>query len=589
MPEDLNDAQRQAVDAHDGPVLIIAGPGTGKTKTLTARIAWLLEHQSTTQPEIVALTFTNKAAREMRNRLRKLLGRSSGSKPNITTFHALGADLLRRQRKHEQLLSEQRRAEIIRQLAKSPSLKNLSVRELSLMISRAKTSLSDLDQPAMQLLERYEAALASQGVHDFDDLLVKGFELLQAGNAKRLGYTHVLVDELQDTSELQYEMLKLLAGGANIFAIGDPNQSIYSFRGAGAEMFECFRKDFPATREIALTVNYRSRPEITRLANAVFPNAPRLVPASEGSGRVCTVQTLNEYSAAAYILREIEQGIGGSDMLKASGDHDVREPRDYAVLYRTHRAARALQRAFGEAGVPYQTAGEGSPYEQPEVQAVIACMRYALLPSDVAKAELVKFSLLRCPSLTQIEALLVKFPKPHDQSVCDFAGGIAGLLGFERPEQHQNIRQFLGSLVQFGPCAGGLEKSLEHIDKISESEFFDPSVNAVTLLTIHAAKGLEFTRVFLIAAEEGILPKHSKESAADVDEERRLFYVAVTRAKETLDIMHAKTRAGAPGKLSRFVAEIPGGLLPRTVDPDMASLETRAAKRRLRRAQASLF
>lgn len=338
--QELNEQQRRAVQTGDGAVLIVAGPGTGKTKALTARVAYLLGSGRARPAEIAALTFTNKAAREMRERLEKLLG--NGAKlPKITTFHALGAEMLKRHGSDEKLLDERQRTEIIRELVKPATFKGVSVREFGLLISRAKTSLdSSFDQPTRQLLQRYEIALAEQGLRDFDDLLAKSFELLRSDKDRRPRYKYVLVDEFQDTSELQYEILKLLGAGQNIFAIGDPSQSIYSFRGAATEMFGHFREDFPEAREIDLTVNYRSRPEIIKLANAIFPDSPQLEAHQTGKGKVRAVQTLNEYSEAVYILSEIEKGIGGSDMLKANGDHNVREPRDYAVLYRTHRAVQ---------------------------------------------------------------------------------------------------------------------------------------------------------------------------------------------------------------------------------------------------------
>ncbi len=544
----LNEQQRWAVGSSNGAVLIVAGPGTGKTKTLTARIAYLLE--SGAKPsEIVALTFTNKAAREMRERLSGLLG--SGVRPSkICTFHALGADLLKRDGNEKQLVKPAEQQEIIRSLARPQAFKSLSVRELTLMISRAKTSLkTPLDNATQQLLKRYEAALGERNVHDFDDLLIKAYELLQANETKRPPYKYVLVDEFQDTSDLQYELLKLLGSAENIFAIGDPNQSIYAFRGAGAEMFTRFRTDFPHATEIALTENYRSRPEIVQLANAIFPESPQLVAQAKESGSVQALETLHEYSEAAYVLSEIEQGIGGSTMLSASGD-GAHEPHDYAVLYRTHQAGKAVQKAFAEAGVPYQIAGEGSPYEQPEVQAVIAGLRTA--------------------------------ENTDNLSVHDLANQVAEALSLPA----EKLTQFFGSLVQFGDDVAAC---LKHIDDIAEQEFYDPTVNAVTLMTIHASKGLEFVHAFLVATEEGILPKITKKDPGNIDEEKRLFYVAATRAKESLTILHTKTRAGEPAKPSRFVTELSEIAVPCTADPRLPTLEKRLQKRQRKRAQTSLF
>lgn len=542
---ELNEQQRRAAEATEGAVLIVAGPGTGKTKTLTARIAYLLEGGAK-PAEVAALTFTNKAAREMRERLKGLLG-SGARLPKICTFHALGADLLKQDGNEKQLVKPAEQQDIIRNLRQPSGFKGVSLRELTLVLSRAKTALQPpADEAVRLLLKRYETALAERDLRDFDDLLTRTYELLRSDSTMRPRYRHVLVDEFQDTSELQYELLKLLGSTGDLFAIGDPKQSIYSFRGAGAEMFGRFRTDYADAAEIALTKNYRSRPEIVRLANAVFPDSPRLVPQTTAAGSVHVLETLNEYSEAAYVLGEIEQGIGGSTMLRAGGD-GRHEPRDYAVLYRTHQAGKAAQNAFAEAGVPCQVTGEGSPYEQPEVQAIIAGLRVA--------------------------------ESPGGKSAYDLARQIAEEQGMAA----EDLTQFFGSLVQFGT---DVSACLQHIDDIAEQEFYDPTVNAVTLMTIHASKGLEFAQVFLIAAEEDILPKRN---ADNVDEEKRLFYVAATRAKESLTVLHARTRAGKPVKLSRFAVQLPESILPRAADPNLPVLEKRFQKRKAKRAQTSLF
>ncbi|HUB93286.1 MAG TPA: ATP-dependent helicase [Verrucomicrobiae bacterium] len=546
---ELNALQRLAVEASDREVLIIAGPGTGKTKTLTARIAYVLENGAKPN-DIVALTFTNKAAREMRERLADLL-RDDTRLPKICTFHALGADLLQRSGDTRPLIKPAEQQELIRGLSRPQEFKNITLRELTLLISCAKASRNGpVNEAIAGLLEQYEEALASHGCYDFDDLLIKAVERLRSSIDKRLSYMYVLVDEFQDTSELQYELLKLLSSGGRVFAIGDPNQSIYSFRGAGAEMFTRFRLDFSDVKEVALTENYRSRPEIVQLANAIFPGSPQLIPQTDELGHVQAMKTLNGYSEAAYVLREIEQGIGGSTMLNASGHQDVRQPRNYAVLYRTHQAGRIIQKVFAEGSVPYQIAGEDSPYERPEVQAIITELR--------AVRDL------------------------KSRSVYDFAQQTIERL--QLPSE--KVVQFLGTLVQFG---NNIEACLQHIDDIAEQEFYDPSVDAVTLMTIHASKGLEFAHVFLIAAEEGILPKVTSKDAGNVEEERRLFYVAATRAKESLTILHTKSRGVESMTPSRFITGLPDAVLPRIVDPDFSVLERRQQKRRAQRAQTSLF
>ena len=573
----LNQQQQYAVRTNDGPTLIIAGPGTGKTKTLTARIAFLLETQKIDPKDIVAVTFTTKAAQEMRARLQAMIGREK-AQPNIATFHALGYELLRLHNKSQKIIPEPERLEIIRSIAKPQALKGVSTRELGRIISQVKTTLtSTINESYQQLLDAYNAELQIREVLDFDDLVARAYDLLRS--TKQFQPTYLLVDEFQDTSELQYEFLKLLCPSGNIYAIGDPNQSIYAFRGAGAMMFTKLRTDFPAIQEITLTTNYRSMPQIIRLANTIFPDSPQLQPHTQSTGTVQALQTLNEYSEAAYIINEIEKGIGGSDMLKASGDQDVRQLREYAVLYRTHRAARILQRAFAESGIPYQVAGEGSPYEHPVIQTVIACLQYLYDPKG-SPLPTVK----NCKAL-QVKLLLEKITITDDTKVYDAVTRITDSFSIENSKE---LQQLSATFVQFGSGKHGLKQTLEHIRDISQSEFYDPTIDAVTLLTIHSSKGLEFRHVFLCAANEGVLPKET-ERTKNIDEERRLFYVAVTRAKENLDIIYTKNREHTPVAPSRFLTVLSPDILPQASDPAMDALEKRLQKRRQKSAQISLF
>lgn len=574
----LNPAQRQAVDSGDGPVLIVAGPGTGKTKTLTTRIAYLLENQHVPADAVVALTFTRKAAGEMRARLAELVGEKR--LPTVTTFHSLGQSLLSAHGHEPQLASPAELHQIVRELPKLAAFKGATPRELSLRISRAKTSMQPpSDAATRQLLENYQAALTAQKLEDFDDLLVKTYDLLRHHSSSRPHYRFVLVDEFQDTSELQYEILKLLGEGSNIFAIGDPNQSIYAFRSAGAEMFARFRADFPAVKTIELIDNYRSAAAVVNLANAIFPDSLQLVAHRSEVGEVEAMQTLNEYSEAAAVLRAVQTGIGGSDFLTAHAETTAAQPRDYAVLYRTHRAASALQRAFAESGLPYQIVGEDSPYLRPEVQTVITILRYLHNPADTKLPE------LKPLATSQLKILLEKVKITPGTSLGDVVTTLAELLELDESK----LAQLQSTLVQFGAGKPGLAKALEHLDRISEGEFYDPTVNAVTLLTIHASKGLEFEHVYLIATEEGSLPKLTKKDEGDIAEERRLLYVAVTRAKQTLMMLYAKQRHSEPVEPSRFLQDIPEDILSRRLDPDLPALQKRLQKRNQKRAQTRLF
>ena len=577
MPE-LNPTQRQAARANDGPVLIVAGPGTGKTKTLTERIVYILG-QGTPAGHILALTFTNKAAREMRERLSKLLG-ATNNLPKVTTFHALGYELLS-QTGAITLIKEAERNQLIRELPRPAALKGVSIRELGHMISQAKTTPEQkkLTEPVRKLLAAYEQTLAEHKLHDFDDLLSKTYQLLTDHPDQQPQYTYLLVDEFQDTSELQYALLRQLNTTDNLFVIGDPNQSIYGFRGAGAEMFGRFRHDFPHAPEITLTTNYRSAPEIVHLGNAIFPDAPPLQPHLAQPGQVQAVQVLNEYSEAGWIINGIEREIGGSTMLRGSQHHaaegGAESFRDFAVLYRTHATSRTVKRLLDESGMPFQVAGEGSPYERPDVKTILDTLAYCADGADLPAVKGLSASKLK----TLLEPL-----KTTTATTSQLAATIVKKLQLE---PSSDLQQFLNGLHRFDHQS--IPAYLEHIRTIADQDFYDPTADAITLLTIHAAKGLEFKHLFLIGAEEDLLPHKRPHTEPNIDEERRLFYVAVTRAQTRLDILHTKKRSSQPATLSRFITPIPQHLLPRIIDPDIANQTRRLQKRAQKRSQTTLF
>lgn len=377
---DLNTAQRRAVEAGSGPLLIVAGPGTGKTKTLTARITHLIEAEGVDPERILALTFTKKAAEEMRQRLANSSA-IKGRSPDILTFHALCYGLLGGEL---EFVAEPVRLQLIKKLTRPAELKGLSTRELALKLSLAKNMAED-DPAVQKLLRAYNAALARSHYVDFDDVLVRTKELLEADAEKRAAvqaqYKYILVDEFQDTNRLQYALLMLLRGNDNLFVIGDPEQSIYGFRGATGDIFEQFMADFPAHTRITLTANYRSAPEVVRLCNAVFSDTPDLTAQAAVPGVAKAVQVLNEYSEADWVVSEIQRAIGGGDMLRAVSDDDRaahRTFKDFAVLYRSRSAGLAVQKAIAASGLPYQVAGDGSPYDQPHLQALITLLKAAV-------------------------------------------------------------------------------------------------------------------------------------------------------------------------------------------------------------------
>jgi DNA helicase II / ATP-dependent DNA helicase PcrA len=571
--DELNQEQRRAVEAGEGPVLIVAGPGTGKTKTLAARIAYLIDHGKVPPERILALTFTKKAAEEMRERVVKMLATgTTHAVPHISTFHALCHELLGNDL---HFATDSERLQVIKQLMRPLQYKKVSPRELGLLISRAKNMAED--EPELgAVVQDYNDGLQELGLIDFDDLLVRTRDLLQEDADKRTAlqerFSYILIDEFQDTNRLQYELLQLLRGTENMFVIGDPLQSIYGFRGANGGIFDQFKTDFPQALAIVLTINYRSVPEVVGLSNAIFTAAPNLQPHTIQPGRVRAVRVLNEYSEANWVLSEIQRAIGGGDMLRAVSDDDPsihRTLKDFAILYRNRSAAITMQKCIVDSGLPYQVVGDGSPYERPQIQAVIALLRSALTGEP---AQMEGFSANQTKALQdmlgQIEHAL-----PHA-----FAEKIVDILGFE---PSVSLQQFIGTLVHFAD----LSQAVDYFDRIAETHFYDPGSDAITLITIHASKGLEFPHVFLIATEDGVLPY----ARADPDEERRLFYVAVTRAKNQLDVLHAGKRHGGAATASPFITELDPAILPRETDPNMAQDQRRAMKRAVKRSQQTLF
>lgn len=569
----LNSQQQRAVGAGDGPLMIVAGPGTGKTKTLTARIAHLVESGKAAPEQILALTFTKKAAEEMRTRVSSLL--EGTGVPKISTFHALCHELLGSE---TPFVSDAQRLQIIKNLSRPKSLKSLSARELGLLISRAKNKVAIDDLDIAKVVTRYNQALKEENVHDFDDLLLETHQLLQedepARQAAQNRYRYILVDEFQDTNLLQYELLRQLLSHENICVIGDPYQSIYGFRGASGTIFEQFAADFTNHQAITLTTNYRSAPQVVRLSNALFADAPDLTAHSQAKGAVRAVQVLNEYSEANWIISEIQRAIGGGDFLRAVSDDSRAAHRrlsDFAVLYRSRPAALTFQKLLAESGLPYQVVGDGSPYDQPQIQAIIALLRAAAHNQD---PQLEGFSNAQRRLLAQ-ELVDCNQARPHA-----LVERLIAILGFEPTPQ---LRQFAGTFVRFKD----IPQALHYLDDIAERGFYDPAADAITLLTIHASKGLEFPCVFLLGAEEGILP--SGRNGTDIEEERRLFYVAVTRAKDRLEITHAKNRGGEPAQISRFISGLQQDTLPRHTDPDIDQQIRRIAKRAAKQSQQSLF
>ncbi len=578
MSEQYNAQQLLAVQAGDGPVAIVAGPGTGKTRTLTARIAYLVHERGVPAKEILALTFTNKAAREMQERIG---GELAGEQvPFIATFHAL-ANKICPMPEDMTLVTEIERAAIIEVIRAETGTK-LKARDIGLLISRAKNlPHMSSDAETVKLVEAFNTMLQKQHAYDYDDLLHRLYNLLDdAAFRKKLPFTHILIDEFQDTNELQYEIIKRLNTTDNLFVIGDPLQSIYGFRGASSHIFDQFAADFPGLKRITLGTNYRSAPEIVQTANHIFPNGAQLRAHRSQPGIVRAVECLNEHGEADWILASIEQQVGGRDMDGGSRHHAQAERRtftDFAVLTRTHAAVRSTQHALQKSGIPFQVVGEGSPYEQPHATLIIQAFGYL--------AGLMEPPVIKNLTAAQVKTLLKPLKsQSYSAPLTVLAAKILQALGMA---DHEPAREFTNTLVHYDHLKP--DAYVAHIQKIAEQEYYDPAAGAVTLLTIHASKGLEFPVIFLAAAEEGILPLARHGQIADLEEEKRLFYVAVTRARDELYMLHARKRRGQPAEMSQFVRDLPASTVPKTTDPNIPAQLSRIQRSAQKRAQSRLF
>ena len=512
----LDPEQRAAAETVDGPLLIVAGPGTGKTRTLTHRIAHLIADHGIAPEACLAITFTRRAAGEMRERLASLLPDGRGPRVPVMTFHALGLAILREQEDRLGLGAPLRVAGEAEALAVARETLGVSALEASRLIT---------DRGARP--EAYERALHARGLVDFDDLIALPVGLLatQADLAAhyRARWPHLSVDEYQDVDAQQYQLVRLLAtGAASLCAIGDPDQAIYGFRGTDVRFFGQFQSDYPAARVVSLTRNYRSTRTIVDAAlQAVAPTTlvrNRVLRArTGGASRVILRECSTGRAEAEFVVETIERLVGGTSLTsfdtgRVSGDAaSACAFNDFAVLYRTDAQTPPLVEAFARSGIPFQKRAHTPLAGHPTVQTLLA--RLKTLPPDAPLADRLATV---CTQLAREEK-----PDPDLRAITDALRPLAGKHG-------ASLDAFVSEL------ALGVDVDLH-----------DPRAERVSLLTLHAAKGLEFRVVFIVGCEDGLLPhRFSFDEAETVDlaEERRVFFVGLTRAREQLYLTHARRR-----------------------------------------------
>ena len=634
----LNDAQRQAVAAGDGPHLILAGPGSGKTRVLTHRVAYLIHERGVRPYRIMAVTFTNKAAREMQHRIEALLG-GALSGLLIGTFHALCARFLRIEAEHTPYTQDYAIFDTRDQLAAvkqaaldlNLDIKRYTPRSLLNAISSAKNELLDpgaaarraqtyFGEVAARVYQRYQEILLQANAMDFDDLLMQAVLLFQDHPAVAAKYQerllHVLVDEFQDTNYAQYVLVRALAAPQdNLFAVGDPDQSIYAFRGADYRNVLRFSQDYPQARTILLEQNYRSTQNILDTAMAVIDRNPDRTPkrlfTRRGAGpRVTLYEAYDEEDEGRFIVGTIAS-------LNERAEYN---PGDCAIMYRTNAQSRVLEESFRRAGLPYRLIGATRFYDRREVRDLLAYLRLVHNPADTVSLERVINTPPRGIGNKTLESLrewaaaqgLVPgvallslragaegpFSPRARKALADFADLLAGWQalaqegrppqdildavieavsyeGYLRdgtPEGEDRWENVLELRQAASDYAGqGLAAFLTEVALVSDVDTRDDDLDAPALMTLHSAKGLEFPVVFIAGLEEGMLPhirSIEADSTGDPDalaEERRLLYVGLTRAKDRLYLSYAfrRSRYGdyEPNLPSRFLYDLPPHLL----------------------------
>ena len=610
LPYGLNTEQWEAVSACETAVAVIAGPGTGKTKTLVNRIAYLVEKCKVHPSQITAVTFTNKAAGEMRTRLEQHFGGKRLVKDmTIGTFHGICLQILSGKKKNVTIIDEQNARLIIEDILKELALKHSPrdvLKGISLIKNGACAEEENADVPS-GVYELYCRQLEQYGVMDYDDILLRSLALFESGVPKEPkeyrpeAFTHLLVDEFQDINVVQYRLIKAWSRwSTDVFIIGDPDQSIYGFRGSSSRCFQQFFSDFPGYRLIHLKKNYRSTPQIIRSAQSVIAGNSARTPAPleagrESGGKVRILEADNTFSEALFIAKEINRLVGGIDMLDthamASANQNasgaLRGFSDIAILYRTNRQADMLEQCLLQEGIPYMVVGRDDFLSEPEVHQVTAfftfllnpqdllslrvCLQGAVLTADLAKnvltlymqseksissiAGILKKAGADAPGYVELSELFLKYEplvrKEKPQKLIEAyledrpSGGLScSELLVNTALMHGDMPSFLRNLV------------LGQESDIARSGMRRYTPEAVSLMTLHGAKGLEFPVVFLSGVTDGMIPLRDRYGNSNTEEERRLFYVGMTRAKDELILLTSQNP-------SPFLEALPGESLLR--------------------------
>ena len=632
--DNLNDKQKEAVLYNDGPLLIIAGAGAGKTKTLTTKIAYLIEQGLAAPYNILAITFTNKAAKEMRDRLYLLIG-DEARKLQVSTFHSFGLKLLR---ENYELLGYDRNfvimdsddsltvvKKIIKDLNYDPKIYNPKAirnkissckNELISVHDYERYAVSDYEQVIQKVYEKYEHKLKTNNSVDFDDLLILPIKLFKEHRdvleKYQDLYKYVLIDEYQDTNEAQYILTKMISEkNRKITCVGDDSQSIYSFRGANYKNILNFEKDYKDAKTILLEQNYRSTGNILDAANQVIKNnrdrKDKNLWTNKGPGdKIKYYRAYNERDEAQYIIRKIKELV----------NRDV-EYKDIAILYRTNAQSRVVEEEMLKENLPYRVIGSFYFYSRKEIKDLIAYLRLIHNSKDNISLLRVINTPKRGIGLKTIENLTIRADSEgisiydaiesgkelefkntieklksiaEDLTLTELIDKVLDASGMKKELESEqtlesevrleNLEEFKSITKAFEEKGGliSLEDFLLEISLVSDVEEYKDDPNRISLMTVHSVKGLEFDHVFVIGMEEGLFPHmNSLMENGALEEERRLCYVAITRARDDLHLVNARRRTlfgkEQVNPVSRFISEINPDLLETNVKDEIPKKE----------------
>ena len=551
--ENLNPEQKKAVEHFEGSALIIAGPGTGKTRVIAVRIAHLIKKKKIKPENILAITFTNKASEEMKNRVQNLLDEKNAEQVTISTFHAFGYNFLKQnihktgRKENFSIIDEDDKKRMISQ---NFQIEKKKIGEISNQITKSKQDLKETkdisDKDFREIFSNYETILKEQNLFDLDDLIYQTVRIFKK-NSEILSRTQkefqwILIDEFQDINFAQYKMIRFLAPNknSNICVIGDPNQAIYGFRRSDVKFIEKIIKDFPKTKIYKLQRSYRCSENILSASHKIISDKiaeKSFLQGIQSDVKIKIAENRTDKSEAEFVARTIEQMMGGlgffsmdSQVTEGQENEEISSLSDFAVLCRIKAQMKFLEKAFIDHKIPYQKIGTESLFSNDPVKTIIEILKFIQNPEQTFLRDKLSNNL----KIKELDYFREISNKPVSEIVHKI---------IERYFSEHKEKEEIQKLINFASNYNNLQNLLKNISLGTEIDTFQPELEKVTLMTLHAAKGLEFQCVFIVGCEDGLLPYSLFESQkSDLEEERRLLYVGMTRAKKFLYLTNAKKR-----------------------------------------------